>query len=107
MQPASAQEVSTIIRVLNKDQYENVDGCKFAIRSGGHTSWGGAANIQGGVTIDLSNLKQVDVSQDGKMVSVGPGNRWGEVYSKIQPLGLAVSGGRWSNVGVGGLLTGG
>jgi hypothetical protein len=71
-----------------------------------HTPWP-AANVNGGVTIDLSNLKQITVSQDKKLVSLGPGNRWGEVYTKLEPLNLAVLGGRWGNVGVGGLLTGG
>jgi hypothetical protein len=52
-------------------------------------------------------MKEVNVSTDKRTVSVGPGNRWGEVYDKTEPLGIAVSGGRWGNVGVGGLLTGG
>jgi FAD/FMN-containing dehydrogenase len=52
-------------------------------------------------------MKQVDVSGDGATVSLGPGNRWAEVYNIIQPKGLAVSGGRWGNVGVGGYLLGG
>jgi FAD/FMN-containing dehydrogenase len=59
------------------------------------------------VTIDLALFKQVEVSPDRKSASVGPGNRWSEVYDRLQPFGLAVSGGRWGNVGVGGLLTGG
>jgi FAD/FMN-containing dehydrogenase len=59
------------------------------------------------VTIDLSRMKQIDVSPDQTFVSVGPGNRWGEVYSKLETLNLGVLGGRWGNVGVGGLLTGG
>ena len=59
------------------------------------------------MTIDLALFKQVQVSPDHKLASIGPGNRWSEVYSRLEPLGLAVSGGRWGNVGVGGLLTGG
>jgi FAD/FMN-containing dehydrogenase len=71
-----------------------------------HTPWP-AANINGGVTVDLSGLNQVTVSPDQKIVAVGAGNRWGDVYSKLEPLNLGVLGGRWGNVGVGGLLTGG
>jgi FAD/FMN-containing dehydrogenase len=71
-----------------------------------HTTWAGAANIEGGVTIDLGLLKDVKMSPDRSFASVGPGNRWNDVYSRI-PSGLAVAGGRWGNVGVGGLLTGG
>jgi len=47
------------------------------------------------------------VAPDKSFVSVEPGNRWADVYSRLEPLGIAVSGGRWGNVGVGGLLTGG
>ena len=72
-----------------------------------HTGWAGAGSIEGGVTIDLSNMKEVVVSPDKSMVTLGPGSRWGEVYPKLENAGVAVSGGRWGNVGVGGLLTGG
>jgi FAD/FMN-containing dehydrogenase len=121
-QPKDANDVSTAIKVLNQPSRQNVPGCKFAIKSGGlvnkfvsrsslrsdsHTTWAGAANIEGGVTIDLALMKQVEVSPDRTFASVGPGNRWSEVYSKLGPTGLAVQGGRWGNVGVGGLLTGG
>jgi hypothetical protein len=46
-------------------------------------------------------MKEVIVSADKAMVTVGPGNRWGEVYPKLEKEGIAVSGGRWGNVGVG------
>lgn len=52
-------------------------------------------------------MKQVTPSVDLETLQIGPGNRWQEVYDQIEPLGLAVTGGRWGNVGVGGLLTGG
>ena len=72
-----------------------------------HTPFAGSANIQGGVTVDTSGLNQVTVALDKKSVSVGPGNRWGEVYSKLDALGLSTSGGRVASVGVGGLTLGG
>ncbi|KAF2665511.1 FAD-binding domain-containing protein, partial [Microthyrium microscopicum] len=107
VQPTNAQEVSTVIKILNKPEYRNVESCKFAIKSGGHLTYAGAANIEGGVTIDLAKMKEVAVSPDQKWVSLGPGNNWREVYTKIEPMGLAVTGGRWGNVGVGGYLLGG
>lgn len=81
--------------------------CQFAVRSGGHTPWAGSATIQDGVDIDLSALNQVTPSKNKKTVSIGPGNRWIDVYLKLDALGLGVSGGRVSSVGVGGLVTGG
>ena len=56
--------------------------------------WAGSANIQGGVTIDLSSLNQVSVSKNRLVASVGPGARWGSVYSQLDAMGLAVAGGR-------------
>ena len=72
-----------------------------------HTPFAGAANIQSGVTIDLQSLNQVDVASDKKTVAIGPGNRWGAVYLKLDAMGLATSGGRVAIVGVGGLILGG
>jgi hypothetical protein len=72
-----------------------------------HTTWAGAANINGGVTLDLVNLNMVEVTADQKIEKLGPGNRSGDVFEKKEKQGLAVGGGRWSCVDVGGLLTGG
>lgn len=55
----------------------------------------------------MSAINQVTVSSDQSYTSVGPGNRWVDVYLKLDALGLAVLGGRVSSVGVGGLVTGG
>ncbi|MCJ1405676.1 hypothetical protein MMC11_008905 [Xylographa trunciseda] len=79
----------------------------FAVRGGGHMSWAGAANIQDGITIDLSAINQVNVSENARITSVGGGARWEDVYLKLDAMGLAVAGGRVAEVGVGGLLTGG
>lgn len=47
------------------------------------------------------------MSADRKKTSIGPGNRWADVYTKLDAQGLAVPGGRFGTVGVGGLVTGG
>lgn len=59
------------------------------------------------MTIDLINLNQVTVSADQTQTSIGPGNRWYDVYSKLERMGLSVIGGRVSDIGVGGLTLGG
>ncbi|ROV95990.1 hypothetical protein VMCG_07956 [Cytospora schulzeri] len=81
--------------------------CHFAVRSGGHMGFAGAANIANGVTIDLGALNSVEVTEDRTMASVGVGATWGQVYSHLEPLGLSVAGGRSAPVGVGGLTLGG
>jgi FAD/FMN-containing dehydrogenase len=43
------------------------------VRGGGNTPWAGAANIAGGVTIDLRALNNITLSPDQKTVQVGYG----------------------------------
>ncbi|GAB1311769.1 hypothetical protein MFIFM68171_01979 [Madurella fahalii] len=97
----SARDGSTALKVLAPRRW------KFAVRGGGHGAIPGIANIENGVTIDLRGLNSVTVSLDRKTVTVGGGQSWGAVYEKLNPLGLAVSGGRHAPVGVGGSTLGG
>ncbi|PKX99265.1 FAD-binding oxidoreductase [Aspergillus novofumigatus IBT 16806] len=99
--PSSVEELSTAITTITNSN------CQFAIRSGGHTSFGGACNIANGITIDLRALNSITVSDDRTTVSVGVGASWGDVYAFLDPLGLSVAGGRAAQVGVGGLTIGG
>ncbi|KAK8062253.1 hypothetical protein PG997_014350 [Apiospora hydei] len=101
--PQTVSDVSETIKTLAKEG----PAAHFAIRSGGHTSWAGASNIAGGVTLDLSGLNAIDFSEDGKSVRVGAGATWDAVYQKLDPLGRTVAGGRVAGVGVGGLTLGG
>ena len=106
IKPANAQDVSHIVKVLSEAWIRY--GQQFAVRSGGHTPWAGAANIAGaGVTLDLSGLDQVEVVDDQETTKIGPGALWGDVYKKLDAMNLSVVGGRVSQVGVGGLSLGG
>jgi FAD/FMN-containing dehydrogenase len=104
--PSSSGDLVTIIRTLTFMTQVGFPGTNFAIRGGGHTPWAGSANINGGVTIDMRSINEVAVSQNKTVASVGAGAIWGDVYRKMDSLGLAVVGGRGSSIGVGGLLTG-
>ncbi|GAT28017.1 oxidoreductase, FAD-binding [Aspergillus luchuensis] len=124
--PDSADDVSiaitTILAISSGVPDTQKAGCQFAIRSGGHNSFGGASNIDNGVTIDLRALNSIriqdapsqkDEDEDAQdkepqhTVLVGAGATWGEVYALLDPLGLSVAGGRAAQVGVGGLTLGG
>ena len=69
--------------------------------------WAGSANIANGVTIDLTTMTEIAVSQDRKVTSAGPGCRWKDIYNKLDPMNLAVVGGRADTVGIAGLTVGG
>ena len=99
--PTKAEQVAASLLVTTYFQ------CPFAVKSGGHAAFAGASNIEGGVTIDLVNLSQVNVSSDKTLTQVGAGNRWLDVYSKLDPQQLSVVGGRVADIGVGGLTLGG
>jgi hypothetical protein len=59
------------------------------------------------MTIDLKNLNTLEISSDRTVTRVGTGNRWEDVYSKLDPMSLAVIGGRNGDIGTGGLTLGG
>ncbi|KAF2009349.1 putative oxidoreductase [Aaosphaeria arxii CBS 175.79] len=109
--PESTNDVSIAVKTLTSLYVDLKDDgkrqCQFAIRSGGHTAWAGAANIDGGVTLDLRKLNSVHVNSHRETVSVGAGGSWDLVYSKLDPLDRSVNGGRTAGVGIGGLSTGG
>lgn len=96
--PQNTQDVSTVVKTLVQ-LHEEGQSCLFAIRSGGHTSWAGASNIQGGPVIDLRSLNAIQLSSDKGEVEIGVGASWGDVYEILDPLGLSVNGGRASTPG--------
>ncbi|CEI39927.1 hypothetical protein FVEN_g2195 [Fusarium venenatum] len=99
--PRTTKDVSKMMKILT-----SLDA-PFSVKSGGHTAFAGGSNVAGGVTIDLQHLNNITVSKDRETVSIGPGNRWINVSEALDPLKLAVVGGRVANVGVGGLILGG
>ncbi|KAM0178068.1 hypothetical protein ACHAPC_008537 [Botrytis cinerea] len=107
--PTSTTDVSISVGILSAlGKLTNWSpSCQFAIKSGGHAPGVNQANINQGVTINLSPLDSISVSNDQSVVSVGPAARWGEVYLKLDALQLTVPGGRVNSVGVGGLTVGG
>jgi hypothetical protein len=105
VQPTTAEEVSTIVKVLVAANLQKT--CQFAVRSGGHTPIPGANNIEDGVTIDMLNMNRTTFDVASKTASILPAARWGSVYATLEPLGRMVAGGRGSTVGVGGFLLGG
>jgi len=100
-QPQDAQDVAIALEILQKTQ------CPFGIRSGGHGRLAGESSISAGVLIDLSCLKKLQLSEDKSVCHVGPGHRWVDVYTYLNPLGLTAVGGRSSSVGVGGFCISG
>lgn len=104
--PASANDVSIALDVLTNNATQNAI-CPFSVRSGGHATFIGASNINGGVTIDLRGLDSISLNPDDSTVSVGVGATWGSVYSYLDPMNQSVVGAGAYSVGVGGVTIGG
>ncbi|HEY9623362.1 MAG TPA: FAD-binding oxidoreductase [Crinalium sp.] len=81
-------------------------GMTLSVRSGGHSLPGYSSN-DGGLVIDLANLKMITIDPVRRTARLEPGLTWGEVANALQPFGLAITAGDTANVGVGGLLVGG
>lgn len=104
--PTKTSDVSHFVKLVAASNSTSTP--EFAVRCGGHSFFAGAANIDGGVTIDLRSLDSFELSADQRTASVGGGSVWSEnVYPNLEPHNLTVAGGRITGVGVGGFVTGG
>ncbi|USP81711.1 hypothetical protein yc1106_08985 [Curvularia clavata] len=99
--PSSAAQVSVMVLLSRLSQ------CPFAVKSGGHSAFAGAATIEGGITMSFQNMKSIKLSEDKKIAAVQPGNTWAETLTALSTTGVTVVAGRVGDIGVGGLTLGG
>src|SRR5689334_12900460 len=78
---------------------------EVSIRSGGHGVTGSQIT-DGGVVIDLTEMRRITVDPEARVARVQAGATWGEFDAATQAHGLAVTGGRVPTTGVAGLTLG-
>ncbi|KAG6831322.1 hypothetical protein H0H87_005566 [Tephrocybe sp. NHM501043] len=102
VQPVDYSDISLVLAYA-ASQYPPLD---IAIKGGGaHSStW---SSSDGGIVIDLLNLRAVSVSDDKGSINVQGGALWGDVYEECKKAGVDVVGAPLWFVGVGGFLLGG
>jgi FAD/FMN-containing dehydrogenase len=77
-----------------------------SVYGGGHNVTGNAV-CDDGVTIDLRPMKAIEIDPAARTCRADAGLTWGELDAATQAHGLAVTGGRVSTTGLGGLIVGG
>lgn len=97
---ADGGDVAAVVRFARRQD------AVLAIRGGGHNG-GGLGTCDGGVVLDLSLLREIEVDPAERTVRVGGGCTWGEVDRATHAHGLATPSGIISTTGVGGLTLGG
>jgi FAD/FMN-containing dehydrogenase len=81
-------------------------GLEVAVRGGGHNPAGHCV-LDGGLVIDLSMMRRVDVDADAKIALAEGGATWLDFDSATQAVGLVAPGGVVGSTGVAGLTFGG
>jgi FAD/FMN-containing dehydrogenase len=100
IQPVSARDVVAAIRFARRFKL------LLSIKGGGHNI-AGTSLAEGGVTLDMSRMRDVSVDPEAKLARVGPGCLLKDVDAATQRHGLATVLGFVSEVGVAGLTLGG
>src|SRR6266536_1616929 len=81
-------------------------GMALAVRSGG-LRLAGHSSTDGGMLIDLSPMKAINIDRIRRIARIEPGLTWGEVARAAHAYGLTLTSGDMASVGVGGLMLGG
>jgi FAD/FMN-containing dehydrogenase len=104
--PAMIARCAGTADVVTAVTFARDHGLLVAVRGGGH-SVAGHSSCDGGLVIDLTRMRGVDVDPDARVARVQGGALWADVDREAQPYGLVVPGGVASETGVAGLTLGG
>ena len=100
VRPADGGEVARVVSLAREN------GLELAVRSGGHSGAGHGVS-EGGIVLDLSLMKALDVDPERRIAWAETGLTSGEVTRAAAEHGLAVGFGDTGSVGIGGLTVGG
>ncbi|MCC6617271.1 MAG: FAD-binding oxidoreductase [Anaerolineae bacterium] len=97
---ADAGDVSKVVSLARET------GAELAIRAGGH-SVAGHSTTEGGIVLDLSAMKGLDIDVEGRTAWAGGGVTAGEYTVATGAHGLATGFGDTASVGIAGITLGG
>jgi FAD/FMN-containing dehydrogenase len=104
--PALIAQCVGVDDVVAAVRFAREHGVEVAVRGGGH-GVAGRATADGGLMIDLSPMKRVNVDAAARTATVEGGATWAGFDAAAQRHGLATTGGVVSSTGVAGLTLGG
>lgn len=97
---ADAEDVARVLTLARET------GMELAVRSGGHSVAGHGVS-EGGIVLDLSEMKAFDLDAEGRTVWAETGLTVAEFSSAAGAHGLAIGFGDTGSVGIGGITLGG
>jgi FAD/FMN-containing dehydrogenase len=97
---SDANDISRVISLAREN------GLELAVRSGGHSTAGHSVS-EGGIVIDLSYMRELDIDLEGRTAWAEAGLTTGEYTNAAGEHGLATGFGDTGSVGIGGLTLGG
>ena len=100
LQPISTHDVAAAV------SFARDHGLLVSVKGGGHNI-AGISIAEGGLTLDMSRMREITVDPEARLARVGPGCLLGEVDQATQAHGLATVLGFVSETGVAGLTLGG
>ena len=104
--PAAIVRVADAADVARVVRYARETGSELAVRSGGH-SGAGHSTTDGGIVIDLRDMKGIEIDVEGRTAWSQTGLTAGEVAVATAEHGLAIGFGDTGSVGIGGITLGG
>jgi FAD/FMN-containing dehydrogenase len=99
VRPHDAKEVSAVVTLAAET------GTELAVRSGGHSGAGHSVS-EGGIVLDLSAMKALEIDVEGKTAWAESGLTAGEYSVVAAKNALATGFGDTGSVGIGGLTLG-
>jgi FAD/FMN-containing dehydrogenase len=100
--PALIVQCTGAADVVDAVNFAREQGLLLSVKGGGHNVAGNAVN-DGGLVVDLSQMRGVHVDQPTQTVRAQGGALWGDCDRETQLFGLAVPGGVVSTTGIAGL----
>jgi FAD/FMN-containing dehydrogenase len=100
VRPADAAEVSRVVSLARET------GLELAVRSGGHSTAGHCV-VDGGIVLDLSDMRALDIDPERHTAWAQTGLTSGEYTAATAAHGLATGFGDTGSVGIGGITLGG